>query len=53
MSPVIVADDGFPRDRVAVHFLAASAAIDPEITRLVYNTIQRYPWRIEEAEYVV
>jgi hypothetical protein len=53
MSPVIVADDAPPGGRVAERFLMESARVDPEIARLVYDTISRYPSRIRETDYVV
>lgn len=50
MTPVSLPDPGaFPRDEVALLFLRASGVMDQEISRLVYETISRYPWRAEEA----
>jgi hypothetical protein len=53
MSPVIVADDSPPLNRVADRFLKENAEIEPEIACLVYDTIKGYPLRIRETDYVV
>jgi hypothetical protein len=43
MSPVIVADGEFGRDEVARRFREASVEMEPDVARLVYETVKSYP----------
>ena len=43
MTPVIVADAGYPGNGVAARFLRESLAIEPELVRLVYDAIGGQP----------
>jgi hypothetical protein len=43
MTPILVPDGEFKRDRVIALFESESAAIDPEIARLVIRTLGTYP----------
>ena len=53
MSPVIVAEDSLPVDRVAELFLKESAHIDPEIACMVHGRVSSYRSRLKEAHPVV
>lgn len=53
MSPVIVAEDSPPVDRVADRFRKESEQIPPEIARLVCAIISGHPSRIKEKDLVL
>ncbi len=42
MTPVLVPDGEFPREKIAGKFLEASKEIDQNISRFVYNKIMSY-----------
>ncbi|MGA2976960.1 MAG: hypothetical protein ABSF77_16760 [Spirochaetia bacterium] len=48
MTPVIIADGVFSRDPVAERFRKASRDMDPDIARLVYETVLHYPASADE-----
>lgn len=47
MTPVIIADGEFSRDPVAERFRKASGQIEPAVARFVYETVKKYPGRLE------
>lgn len=48
-----VADGEFSRDTAAERFRKASAAIDPGIRAFVLEAISRYPFSVDEPDYVI
>jgi hypothetical protein len=43
MTPVVVADSGSPESGVAERFLSESSAVEPQLARLVFDTITGRP----------
>ena len=43
MTPILVADGTFDRDRVSTRFLAVAKEIDADVVRLVSKRLQSYP----------